>query len=253
MKNQADNIYTKNNITIFHASDSKIGYFARTTTKGQEFDMVKKYISFIVKKYSKLKRKEIAIFIEPQIYTGYPDIVIVEFYPLKNDIWDEQRRTLTITDIKILFYIQTQKNASIDSIIENLGYSLDVVNKSIKKLYSCKLVHLSKSQKYVRNTKLENYSKIRKIIAIEAKIDKWQEAIRQANNNVCFSTESYILMNKESCSKKIIDTCKEIGIGIILVNGKIQTIQKSTERTFPVSYASLQFNEWIMRNKHRRN
>ena len=92
--------------------------------------------------------------------------------------------------------------------------------------------------------------KINKIIAIEAKIDKWHEAIRQANNNIWFSTESYILLNKDSCSTTTIDTCISDGLGIILLNGKIQKTLASTKRCIPVSYASIQFNEWILRWIH---
>lgn len=68
------------NITIFNQSNPQIGYVARTCTHGEEFDMVNFYIKAIVQKYSMLKRKRAAIFIEPQIDTGYPDIVIAEYY-----------------------------------------------------------------------------------------------------------------------------------------------------------------------------
>ena len=84
------------------------------------------------------------------------------------------------------------------------------------------------------------------------KIDKWNEAIRQAGNNIWFSTESYILMNKDSCSDGILAACREQGIGIILVNGRVKTILPSNRRGFPVSYASLQFNEWILRYMNMR-
>lgn len=239
------------NIIIFNNSDSRIGYVARTSTQGKELDMVNRYVEFLINKYSKTKSKKVAIFIEPQIDTGYPDIVVVEYRPCTNLMWNSQRNNLNSTDLKLLFYIQNQKNLSLLEISETLGYPIDVVQKSVDKLSDCGLVHLSKNKTSIRNIQLKSYCRINKIIAIEAKIDKWNEAIRQANNNIWFSTESYILLNKESCSTAITDICQENGLGIILVNGKIETILEGDKRQFPVSYFSLQFNEWILRHLHR--
>lgn len=240
------------NIRVYGQTRSDIGYVARTNTKGQEFEMVKKYLNHLVLKYGKLKNKKVAIFIEPQLDTGYPDIVIVEYFSLPTNKWEISRSDLTCTDLKILFYIQGQKNSSISEISHTLGYPSASVEGSLKKLSAAGMVYLSKSKKYVRNVRLETYCRIHKIIAIEAKIDKWKDAIRQASNNVWFATESYILINKESCSPTISETCKANGIGIILVNGTIKKELASTQRRFPVSYASLQFNEWILRDLNSR-
>lgn len=237
-------------IRIFSHSLPNIGYIARTNTKGSEFDMVNQYIDYIVNKHKILGRKNIAIFIEPQIDTGYPDIVIVEYYENAKEIWNENRTKLSNKDMKVLFEIQKRKNISIDNLCSLLGFSKIEIKKIIIRLYQCNLIHLSKTQEHVRNVQLSTYCCIKKIISIEAKIDKWSEAIRQASHNVWFSTESYILMNKENCNQEIIDKCQKQGLGIILVNGKVSQILDSEKRTFPVSYLSLIFNEWLQRDLH---
>lgn len=237
-------------IKIFKQSLPQIGYIARTFTKGEEFDMVNKYIEHVLKKYKNLKKKNVAIFIEPQIDTGYPDIVIVEYYDCSLNFWNENRSKLSSNDFKILFQIQTQKNSSISGLCELLGFSKAEIKKSVTRLSQCNLIHLSKNNESIRNVQLHNYCHIGKIISIEAKIDKWSAAILQASQNIWFSTESYVLMNKSSCNPLIIQKCKEQGIGIILVNGKVQKILDSDCRKFPVSYSSLQFNEWIQREKY---
>ena len=239
-------------IEIFRRSLPEIGYVARTITQGDEFDMVNQYIEHIKKKYRKLKKKKIAIFIEPQIYTGYPDIVIVEYYNCSKNKWNAQREKLYINDLKILFQIQQQKTTTANYLSELLGFSIVEIKKSIYKLSQCELIHLSQKQNCVRKVQLHTYCHINKIIAIEAKIDKWSEAIRQATKNIWFSTESYILMNKDSCNDSIVKKCEDNGIGIILVNGKIQTKLKSEQRSFPVSYSSLLFNEWIQKNAYHK-
>lgn len=237
-------------IIIFGHSLPEIGYVARTTTEGNEFEMVKHYLDYILNKYKSLKKKKVAIFIEPQIDTGYPDIVIVEYFRCMKDVWNEYRTKLTNTDLKILFEIQMRKSTSVDGLHNLLGFSQDEVQRSVTKLHQCNLVNLSKTKKHISKVQLKSYCHINKVISIEAKIDKWSEAIRQAAKNIWFSTESYILMNKENCNEEIIQKCKEQGIGIILVNGNIKKSLKSEQRNFPVSYSSLEFNEWIHRYSH---
>lgn len=242
------NVKSKAQRTIlFTESIPKINFIARTSTAGKEFDMVARYIDFLVDKYERLKKKRAAIFIEPQLDTGYPDIVVVEFSSLPKQKWSAVRNSLNATDIKILFYIQTHGYSKLSNLQKTLGFSLDLLQKSVLKLHNCGLVHFFSQCASVRPVLLKSYCRINKIISIEAKIDKWNEAIQQAMNNVWFSTESYILLNKNSCSENIKNTCREHGIGIILVNGKVETILTSNRRKFPVSYASLQFNEWILR------
>lgn len=237
---------------LFMGTMLEVNYIARTSTAGKEFDMVIQYINSLIEKYEKLKKKRAAIFVEPQLDTGYPDIVVVEFYSIPQQQWSMMRNSLSITDIKILFYIQTHGYSKIYDLQNTLGFSQELLLKSVLRLKDCGLVHIAPQCSSVRPVSLKSYCRVNKVISIEAKIDKWNEAIRQAGNNIWFSTESYILMNKDSCSDCIQAACRERGIGIILVNGRAKTILTSNRRKFPVSYASLQFNEWILRYMNMR-
>lgn len=240
------------NITIFNQSIPQIGYIARTCTQGEEFDMVNIYIENIARKYSEFKNKHAAIFIEPQIDTGYPDIVIIEYHAPKFPEPNIARRKLSATDLKILYYIHCKKHLTVQELGEKLAYTPEEVHRSIRRLANANLIYLSKNGTSIRNKALSKYCPIKRIIAIEAKLDKWNEAIVQAEHNIWFATDSYVLLNKEKCSSTILERCKEKGIGVILVNGKTQTVLKSTVRNFPVSYASLQFNEWLCRYSYFR-
>ncbi len=224
-----------------------IDYYARSSTAGREFDMVTYYLNQLIEKYERLKRKRAAIFIEPQLDTGYPDIVIVEFYSIPKKQWIDIRDSINITDLRILYYIQTHGQTSISDLRNILGFPSELLDKTIYKLRNCKLITTTSKSNTICSVPLKSYCRISNIISIEAKIDKWSEAIRQASNNVWFSTKSYVLMNKDSCSNSILSACRESGVGIIAVNGKAKTMLESKTRRFPVSYASLQFNEWILR------
>lgn len=237
---------------LFSGSMIDINYTARTSTVGKEFDMVTSYIDYLIEKYEKLKKKRAVIFIEPQLDTGYPDIVIVEYNSTPSLKWNELRNSLNTTDIKILFYIQTHGRCKLHNLRDTLGFPMETIYKTVQKLNNCGLVYMHSKQESVSHVALESYCRINKIISIEAKIDKWNEAIRQARNNIWFSTESYVLMNKGSCSDSIRAACREQGVGIILINGTVKTVLRSNRRKFPVSYASLQFNEWILRYVNRK-
>lgn len=237
-------------VTIFNQSIPAIGYVARTTTLGEEFDMVNQYIEAVSAKYSKATNMNAAIFIEPQVGTSYPDIVIVEYTssPVIAEKPTQIMRKLSITDLKILFFIHNVKYATDEYICQMLAYSLEEVRRSINRLSMCNLIYKSSSGKSVRKKDIKRYCSIKKVIAIEAKINKWNEAIGQADQNVWFATESYVLLNREKCTKTTIERCKAKGIGIILINGKFKQVLKSASRKFPVSYASMLFGEWIHRN-----
>lgn len=61
---------------------------------------------------------------------------------------------------------------------------------------------------------------IKEIIAIEAKLTKWRDALRQANRYRHFSHASWVVMNRATSSAAIknIETFKRFGIGLAVVD-----------------------------------
>lgn len=234
-------------VQIFSRSIPEIGYIARTSTNGSEATMVNTFIDHVMRKYSCLKKKHVAVFLEPQVDTGYPDIVIVEYWGQPRDKANNSRIKLSTIDLRILFHVNQQKNVSVEGLRDLLGFTDIEIRKSLLRLADSQLIHLSKSKHHARNRSLNAFNRVKRIIAIEAKIDKWGEAIQQAEKNAWFSTDSFVLLNKEKCSESIIQKCKAKGLGIILVNGQIKVALKGEHRNHPISYTSLLFNEWIYR------
>lgn len=238
------------NVHVLWHSIPEIGYYARTATKGAEYDMVARYIEQLCKKYSSLNKKHVMIFVEPQLDSGYPDIVVVEYYEPSINLWNYHRSKLSSADLKILMHIQMHNSVSVHELSRILGFSVAEISKSFNLLSQSGLIYLSKTKEFARKTSLRKWCRIQKIIAIEAKMDKWSEVLFQAEHNVWFATDSYIMLNKAVCNPVIYDQCEKDGIGILLANGKIHHYLRSNHREYPVSYASLQFNEWIQRYKH---
>lgn len=236
-------------IEIFNHSIPSIGYVSRTVTQGEEFEMVNSFINYFIKKKSDLTKKQIAIFVEPQIDTGYPDIVVVEYYSSKLFLWNDFRFKLTNNDLKILFEIQKRKKTSKKELEILLGFKESTLCDSLSRLNSCGMLLANKTFDSIYSKKLETFCQVKNIISIEAKMDKWNEAIQQATNNTWFASESYILMKKNKCNDEVINLCKERGVGIILQNDKIYAVLESKKSKFPVSYSSFLFNEWIFRRR----
>jgi hypothetical protein len=233
------------NTVIIDKSIPEIGYYSRTAKQGSELNMVYQYIEYISNK--KLSKNKLAVFVEPRLRSGFPDLVLVEYsdrngnFKNRNDIGMK----LTELDLKILFEIDRIKETTISNLISMLGYSESQLFSVIERLNAACLIKL-RGEKVLKISKQE-YSIVEKIISIEAKMDKWGEAINQAYINYWFASESYVLLNKNGCNESILKRCDDLGLGIILVNGKIEILKKSSEQKFPVSYSSLLFGEWLQR------
>lgn len=69
-------------ITIFDKNIPQIGLFSRNTPKGEEYAMVSEFIDYYCCKFLRDNRKNnLAVFIEPRIASGFPDVVFASFLP----------------------------------------------------------------------------------------------------------------------------------------------------------------------------
>lgn len=231
-------------VTIFNNTIQKIKFFSRSKTQGEELDMVERYVQHVIKTNRRTKTN-LAIFFEPQLEFGYPDLVLVEYKDCECMRWNSVRENLDITDLKILYEIDRMKTVEVDDFVNILGYKKREIINCLKKLEEACLIKLQGER--AQRLPLSTYSCVNKIMAIEAKIDKWDAAIKQAKNSYTFATEVYVLLNKKKCTDAIVERCRNDGLGIILVNGKVEKILKAAKNSYPVSYTSLLFNEWIQR------
>lgn len=176
-------------IDIFTNTNKNINFISRTKTYGAEFNMVDRYINYIIKTNRKTKT-HMAIFIEPQLDFGYPDIVVVEYSDPIKDIWVPERNMLDNIDIKILFEIHRLNLANIDDIVFLLGHSHKEVQQHLAKLEQAALLTVNSNK--IKKLSLNKYCTIKKIISIEAKLDKWNDVINQAQNSYLFATEVFL-------------------------------------------------------------
>ena len=235
----------------FKQSDPKIGINVRTQTEGPESILLNEFVQQYGGHLSTLKR-HYALFYEPLLPTGYPDLVVVSYNPAKYHSWPESRNELSVLDLKVLHHLYFVGGAASSSIERQLGLKSRALLRILERLMDASLVRRSRQQ-WLPKPLNDSYG-IRCIKTIEAKISNWRGVLGQAHVNRWFSSESCVLSPVSKPSEHIISKAREKGIGIYsMPSGTRAKIIQKPERLngLPVSYASWLFNEWIGRQLFR--
>ena len=67
-----------------------IGLYTRSVTEGEELELVKEFIDYYVHNFFKNNKiTNLAVFIEPQIASGFPDIVFASYSAKIIDDWSD--------------------------------------------------------------------------------------------------------------------------------------------------------------------
>ena len=236
-------------ILEFKQTDRHIGLSVRTPIKGPESLLVNNFAEQYIDKLQKQKR-HYALFYEPLLPTGYPDLVVVAYNPHKYESWNEQREKLTVLDFKVLHHLYFVKGSTSVNLEKQLGMDSKLLLRSLERLMDASMIKRTK-QRWVPYRLSNNYG-ISSIKTIEAKISDWSSVFNQATMNLWFSSESSILSPVTKPSNKVVSKAASKGIGIysmpLRVNSTISSIQKPrTTGGLPISYASWLLNEWIGR------
>lgn len=219
---------------------------ARTPQEGRETDLVlsfmDRYVSSIA---ARQKESDIAVFLEPSIDSGYPDIVIAVYSKGFMQSWSESRSRLTDRALKVLSCLIDAGSRTTRELTEYSGFSASNLEHDLLLLQDAGLV-TKNAQKWKAERKSKFFG-LKRLIAIEAKINSSKQAIYQAFCNRRFSSESYVLLASESPTQATQEKCRERGIGL-LAGERGQRIIKAVSGSVPVNYTSLKFNEWIARS-----
>lgn len=232
----------------FNTSNLEIGLLARNSRKGPEQTLVRNFVDHITNSF-KNKSTKLAVFYEPQLDTGFPDIVFVEYLPRIFEKWNDVRSSILPIDIKVLNYLHLVDGSDSSSMENKLGIDSDNLLKSLERLLDSKLIH--RKSKQWKPFSLRNNFAIKEIVAIEAKISNLKSAFEQAQINKWYASESYILLPTVMPNKDTINTSQKLGVGIYTSNlNGISKVSHSMRGMLPSCYASWLFNEWTGRYLH---
>lgn len=233
----------------FRICDTSIGYQARKVTLGPESDLVTAFLeSGLEGKGYSFTSARMAIFIEPKIDSGFPDIVLAEYKPGFFNKWKAARNELTSADLKLLSFLYSVDGANIRDIRDSMCISALSAEKSIELLADADLVDRDRVSRCWKPRPLDKTFGISRLIAVEAKVCNNEEVLEQASKNRWFASESWAL-TPVSPKRDFLSRVRSAGIGMVAATGKASFRKCAQARTFvlPSSYVSWQFNEWIGR------
>jgi hypothetical protein len=229
---------------MFNGSAPNIGLHTRTAARGEEFALVEKFIEYYCHIFTRDNKKtQLAVFVEPRIDSGFPDIVFASYLPSITDNWSDAREALGSYDLKLLSYLCGATEVSGAKLISKLGFSEKQTVTSLEKLMDAKLITYRDHSWRVRE--LRNVFSLTKLIAVEAKLNDISKVIEQTHLNTWFASHSYALTNTARPQGETVKTFSRYGLGLYCKGKQFQRVVKAREYNLPSSYLSLQFNEWI--------
>jgi len=231
-------------VIFLNNNDPNIGLHTRSATMGNEYALVEQFIDYYCTRFTRDNKKtQLAVFVEPRIESGFPDIVFASYLPSIIDNWSAEREQLDTNDLKVLSFLGYSQNANGAKIISKLGLPEKQTITSLEKLLSSKLILYRKNCWKVRD--LRDVFSITKLVAVEAKLNNVSKVIEQTHLNTWFASHSYALTNSVRPQRETVKAFSKYGIGLYCKGSQFKKIVKAKQYTLPSSYLSFQFNEWI--------
>lgn len=231
-------------ITVFDKDMPKIRLQARTVTQGEEFELVKQFIEYYCLQFLRNNKvNNLAVFIEPHVASGFPDIVFASYSPTILNNWSDSRRLLDTSELKVLSFLLMRAGINGATIMSTLKLPEKQVLSSLEKLLDANLI-IRKNKAWYPNRKKEIYS-IKKLVSVEAKTNNLSRVAEQSFINTWFASHSYALTNISTPQVGTVKKFENSGIGLYCKSKSFKKVVEAKKLSLPSSYLSLQFNEWI--------
>lgn len=234
------NMITAQTVQAFPSFQSG-GLNLREPREGPEYDLVREYVSSYLPPPS--RGHALTVFLEPEIESGFPDIVAVYTHIATTRRWSSARACLTKIDVRMAHFLATM---GASDLIRLKRFFPNNPMPSLDRLLEAGVVR--KASGMWRLKRLEDVFAVRRLVAIEAKVLDWQDGLQQAFQNVWFASESYLLLPRLPQAPLLLQEAGRFGIGL-RVQGQPLDSDELCPRlgAIPRSYASWLFNEWVWR------
>lgn len=231
-------------VLMFDHNIKDIGLYTRPTTQGDELDLVEDFIEYYIHIFLKNnKTNNLAVFVEPKVASGFPDIVFASYSPKILENWSEQREKLEINDLKVLSHLLITKGSTGSELITGLKMPEKDTIQAIEKLLDAKMI--LRSQGVWKPVDVKKIYNIKNLISVEAKMTDIKKVAEQSLINTWFASQSYALTNASNPQSSTIRKFERQGTGLYCKKKSFRKIVEAKKLASPSSYQSLQFNEWI--------
>jgi len=211
----------------------------------------------LVSKLDKILKKEFGTnlaFHEFSAGYGIADLVFAQNFSFKKSIL--KRTPITnFNNLKILLTLENKKTYGLSEIVGMFPQlTLPEIKKQIRLLVANNYIEKISKDTYIKSVDEEGLNPIKKIIAIEVKLNDHKNGLIQARRYKYFADESYLAILKEA--EKNIDYTEfnKYNIGLILFDNKTNSIEiKNPQKTNFNNECSLSlFAKEMMLNKFMR-
>jgi len=224
------------------SSCNTIGASFRKKRSGPEQDMIQAFLQTMP--FDVPRGSHATVFQEPRLESGFPDLVVVIWRERITRNWRPERTLIKPQDLRLMHFLHYTQQAGEDDVVAYFGQR---ANSSLERLRAAEMVRrVGRSWKpYALNRSFA----ASKIIAIEAKIGKWNEVLNQAFLNTWFASTSYALIPRAPSEAQLAEA-QQRGIGVYSFDEtKIEEFSSESHQ-LPRSYASWMLNEWAWRTTH---
>lgn len=223
---------------------------SRTPTPGPELELLEEALQSAQSSSVWPAQDQPIFFREPALPTGFPDLVGV-FLNQREPEFVPERMRLGSAHLQLLHYVFLTRGTSLSSAAKALLQSGRDIERLVEDLELARLVRRRSNQ--VRCVALAKIFFARRIVAVEAKMDKWTEAIRQAVTNTWFASHSFVLLPDRRWGTNLESLARRFGIGVLTYDGAHTRMRlRAEKRRLPASYGSWMVNEWTIRQASRR-
>ena len=238
---------------IYINNENKIGLSTRRPTNGSEWALVQDFTEYFTSLYRKSRKRSssLAVFYEPSLETGFPDLVFAEYKPKVFDRWVDGRLNLQLSDIKVLQHIYHSNGVTSKDIEKQIGMDTRTLLNTIERLLDAHVV--KRDFGYWMAVDIDEIFGVEKLIAIEAKVKHNVTVFQQAQLNRWFASESYALFPVTKTTAKAVERSEEYGVGVYVFNTDkgFSELMPSPKQKLPSCYGSWLFNEWVGRSISR--
>lgn len=222
------------------SGNSDLGARFRRTRPGPELDLIDSFLRAMPLHIPRGCRA--TVFREPRLESGFPDLVIVVWREEVTRGWRSEREFLEARDLRLMHFLHHTRRAREDELVACFGRR---ATGSIKRLFDAAMIRPVGTS--WTPCSLRSSFAASKIIAVEAKIDKWTEVLNQAHLNTWFASKSYVLVPKPPSGPQLA-AARRLGIGVCSLNDREVREVASESTRLPRSYASWVLNDWAWRS-----
>jgi len=188
--------------------------------------------------------REALILREAALPTGVPDLIAVEPHRYR-PAYSMRRRRLRLPHLQMLHFLNDSGPTTREEIERLLNQRPGETALVLNDLESAGLV--SRRRNLIVAESLSKVFVARRIVAVEAKMRAWREALEQATANLWFASHSYILVPALKCLQVICLEARSLGVGVLVFDGKeTRTVVRPRKHAIPASYGSWLINEWAL-------